>query len=501
MAKRVATPGVYVVEKTAFSTSSVALPTAIPAFVGYTAKAVKDGQSLLNKPTRITSMADYDKYFGGNALHLFSLEKTESNDFSFALEDNKFVINLASSRFFLYDSLRFYFANGGGVAYVVSSGTYTNAEGGFNSVSKTALLKGLNALKAQPEPTLLVIPDLMTLSAEASFEIQQQMLLQCSTLQNRFAILDVVNGTKTRSYDDRDVINAYREGIGKESLLYGAAYYPWVKTSIIDADEFDFNNIVNKEVLAETLSLEAELVNSNQRKIEEIKQELLKLTSEGADTKGLDKTLKAVCPIYSLILDRIKDQMNVLPPSGGIAGLYVRIDENRGVWKAPANESLMGAVAPVVKLTNEDQEDLNVTVSGKSINAIRNFTNEGTLVWGGRTLDGNSQDWKYINVRRTLTYIEQSVKNAARAYVFEPNNSATWVSIRASITGFLRSMWQAGGLAGGNPSEAFEVSVGLGSTMSPEDILEGLLKVTVKVALLRPAEFIVITFQQKMQES
>lgn len=501
MAQRVATPGVYVVEKTAFSTSAVALPTAVPAFIGYTAMAVKDGQSLINKPTRVTSLADFEKYFGGNALHLFNLEKVESNDFSFNVGEEKYNITAANNRFLLYDSLRFYFANGGGTAWVVSTGTYTNAEGGFNRVSKAAILKGLNALKAQPEPTILVIPDLMTLQAGACFEIQQQMLLQCSTMQSRFAILDVYNGTTPRSYDDKDVITTYRDGIGKESLMYGAAYYPFVNTSLIDVEEFSFENIVNKDALAEVLSIEAEMINTNERKVNDIKAELAKLVEEGADTAGLHKTLRVVCPTYNTILNRIKDQLSVMPPSGGMAGLYARIDNNRGVWKAPANETLMAATSPVVKMTNEDQEDLNVTVSGKSINAIRSFPGEGTLVWGGRTLDGNSQDWKYVNVRRTLTYIEQSVKGAARAYVFEPNSSSTWVSIKASITNFLSGMWQAGGLAGGNTSEAFEVLVGLGSTMTPEDILEGMLKVTVKVALLRPAEFIVITFQQKMQES
>lgn len=116
-------------------------------------------------------------------------------------------------------------------------------------------------------------------------------------------------------------------------------------------------------------------------------------------------------------------------------------------------------------------------------------------------MDGNSQDWRYINVRRTMIYLEQSVKNAARAYVFEPNDAGTWINMKCMIENFLRSVWKRGGLAGATPEDAFEVHVGLGDTMTGEDILEGILRITVLVAISRPAEFIEITFQQQMQKS
>ena len=140
-------------------------------------------------------------------------------------------------------------------------------------------------------------------------------------------------------------------------------------------------------------------------------------------------------------------------------------------------------------------------MSGKAINAIRTFPGDGLKVWGARTFDGNSLDWRYINVRRTMIYLEQSVKNAARAYVFEPNDASTWINMRCMIENFLRSVWKRGGLAGATPEEAFEVHVGLGDTMTGDDILEGMLRITVLVAVTHPAEFIEITFQQQMQKS
>lgn len=125
----------------------------------------------------------------------------------------------------------------------------------------------------------------------------------------------------------------------------------------------------------------------------------------------------------------------------------------------------------------------------------------GVLIWGARTLDGNSQDWRYINIRRTLIMLEQSIKLACEAYVFSPNNASTWTTLQTMLENFLNNQWKAGALAGSKPADAYEVDIGLGSTMTGNDILDGYMRVSVKVAVTRPAEFMVITFQQKMQTS
>jgi phage tail sheath protein FI len=182
-----------------------------------------------------------------------------------------------------------------------------------------------------------------------------------------------------------------------------------------------------------------------------------------------------------------------------MAGIYTVVDNARGVWKVPANVSMVGVLSPAVTVSKEEQESLNVDISGKSINAIRSFPGEGVLVWGARTLDGNSLDWRYINVRRTAIMLEESCRLAAKTMVFEPNVANTWVSIKSMIGNFLSGIWKSGGLAGAVPEDAFSVQVGLGETMTPEDILDGILRVTVLVAISRPAEFIEVTFQQQMQ--
>jgi hypothetical protein len=214
------------------------------------------------------------------------------------------------------------------------------------------------------------------------------------------------------------------------------------------------------------------------------------------------KALKAVSPIYVALLDKVRSKLNEVPPSGAMAGIYSMVDSTRGVWKAPANVSVAMVSEPSVNVSHVEQEKLNVDViAGKSINVIRAFPGIGTLVWGGRTLDGNSLDWRYINVRRTLIMIEQSLKLATRAYVFEPNDANTWVTVKSMITNFLTNLWKQGALAGAAPEQAFDVQIGLGATMTPTDVLEGKMLISVKVAIVRPAEFIVITFEQQLQQS
>ena len=155
----------------------------------------------------------------------------------------------------------------------------------------------------------------------------------------------------------------------------------------------------------------------------------------------------------------------------------------------------------MVDIDNEDQRDMNVAASGKSVNAIRNFSGKGVLVWGARTLAGNDNEWRYVPVRRFFNMAEESIKKATFQFVFEPNDANTWVKVRAMIENFLLLQWRAGALAGATPEEAFYVRVGLGTTMTALDILEGRMNVEIGMAVVRPAEFIILKFSHKMQES
>lgn len=190
----------------------------------------------------------------------------------------------------------------------------------------------------------------------------------------------------------------------------------------------------------------------------------------------------------------VQSYLKQIPSQGAIAGLYCKNDRERGVWKSPANMAVQGIEKPLFEVSNAEQDGLNVDpVSGKSINVIRTFTGKGALVWGARTLDGNSGEWRYIAVRRFFSFAEESVKIAMENFVFEPNNARTWVKIKAMVMGFLVDQWKAGALVGSSMNEAFFVNIGENTT-SPTDILNGIVNVQIGMAVARPAEFIILEF-------
>jgi len=215
-----------------------------------------------------------------------------------------------------------------------------------------------------------------------------------------------------------------------------------------------------------------------------------------------EETLLESHSIYKSIVASLKNSLVILPPCGAIAGIYTTVDSTMGVWKAPANVSLNSVKGPSVLIDDKTQQDLKIdTTAGKSINAIRSFTGKGTLVWGARTLAGNDNEWRYVSVRRLFIMVEQSAKKATAQFVFEPNASNTWIKVRAMLENYLTVLWRQGALEGAKPEHAFFVNCGLGQTMTELDILEGRLIVEIGMAAVRPAEFIILRFMHKMNES
>lgn len=215
-----------------------------------------------------------------------------------------------------------------------------------------------------------------------------------------------------------------------------------------------------------------------------------------------DKGLAIIFPAYKAILDGIQNTKTILPASGSVTGIYAFVDRTRGVWKAPANVSISGIIGPATTFNAGQLDALNIDVTaGKSINAIRAFTGKGTLVYGARTLAGNDNEWRYVSVRRLFNMVEESVKKATEQFVFEPNDANTWTKVKAMISNYLTVLWRQGALAGAKPEHAFYVACGLGATMTAQDILEGKMNVEIGMAAVRPAEFIILRFSHKMQES
>lgn len=337
-----------------------------------------DNDVLLDKPTLITSWAEFVLKFG--RYHMDSAP-------------------------YLPPAVKGFFDNGGRRCYIVRVRNFAVDKdymgGGKGAGNRT----GLQALKEIDEVNIVCIPGV------TSPPVQQAMIRHCETMGDRSCILDPLKNAGLNA------VSAQRYKLRSERG-YGALYYPWIKVALEVKDG---------------------------RHVEEF-----------------------------------------VPPSGHIAGIYARIDTERGVHKAPANAVVKGALKTTTAINKADQDILNQ----KGINCIRTFPSKGIRVWGARTIS-NDPEWKYINVRRFFNYVEESIEEGTEWVVFEPNDPGTWTQVKRSIETFLATLWRSGMLTGQKPEEAFYVKCGLGETMTQTDIESGRLISEFGMALIKPAEFMI----------
>lgn len=180
-----------------------------------------------------------------------------------------------------------------------------------------------------------------------------------------------------------------------------------------------------------------------------------------------------------------------VPPSGHMAGAWARTDAERGVHKAPANTPLRGALNLTYQITRDEQGELNQN----GVNCIRLFGREGIRIWGARTIADGSSEWRYVNVRRLVNMIEESIKDSTRWVVFEPNDRTLWKSIRRDVRAFLMQLWRDGALMGAAPEQAFFVQCDE-ETNPPESIDQGRVVIRVGISPVKPAEFVIFQIGQ-----
>jgi len=477
------TPGVYVEEIPLLPPSVAEVETAIPAFIGYTQRISYNGLSLLYKPTRIKSLKEYEEIFGFAENTVFSTSTT--NGIKVNKTGDRFLIDgavtdpFATLKFRLYYSLQLYYANGGGPCYITSCG-----QTGSAVVPATAdFEKAFDAVQKEDEPTMLLMTDALTLNVDEYYGLYTaKALAQAAFLKDRVVLIDPYVAVADQGRKPfADVAVDFRTKIGVNNLSYGAAYYPWLRTTLPYALDETLQPVVRGTgVSAAEVPDDAVLRN---------------------DATPATSIYHLNSDLYNIIRRELNQFTIISPPSPAVAGVYAYVDSTRGVWKAPANVSLNLVKEPMVKIDDGDQEDMNVTSTGKSVNAIRTFSGKGVLVWGARTLAGNDNEWRYVSVRRFFNMVEESVKKSTEPFVFEPNDGNTWSKVRGMIENFLTLQWRAGALQGAKPEEAFFVGVGLGETMTALDILEGRLIVEIGMAVVRPAEFVILRFSHKMVQT
>ncbi|MDQ8186791.1 hypothetical protein [Pelagicoccus sp. SDUM812002] len=517
------TPGVYIEEIGSIPPAVAPVETAIPAFVGYTPQASDRGISVLNKAKRITSLLECETIFG-------YASNTNASDPNSRQDPQYYLVESAGQRpsqptltiagkhyllqpdpdtvYYLYPSIRLFFQNGGKTAYIVSIGTYGPASGASASpgatitncnVSIKALQKGLKILESEKQVTLYAFPDASLLPSAENGIIIREALAQNERLGNSMSIIDVAEGARRNPQNSQTDIDSFRNRIGSNGLRNGAAYYPFLDTTILDREDLSYNNLFGGDVkkLIDILSP----ANDPNPEVVRILKDIVRSSKRKTSFKQYHDKLLSASSAYQAIMDSMLQEVNRLPPSGALAGVFVANDERTGVWKAPANIALTGVSKPTIQVDQPTQEYMNIDpTSGRSVNAIRSIPRRGVIPWGARTLDSNDPESRYISARRTIQFIESSCTPAIRGFAFEENVPSTWKNIETVIENFLLMIWRQGGLAGSKASEAFSVRCGLNTSMTSQDITNGELIVIVGISLTRPAEFTVLTLRQKIAQ-
>ena len=502
MATTYLSPGVYVEEVNRGTRPIEGVGTSVAAFVGITeeasVKSVKTGkvtESRLNKPTLITSWTQYTRIFG------------------------EFVPGA-----YLPDAVYGYFANGGGPCFVTSIRAVGESGDDEDAVKASTAVPSKSGTS-------------FTVTAKLAGESGNNLSVTINHIkdsEDKVIAFSMTIGNQTRSplsvkkSDDNYVGNATFDAVEisdagtampKEGsyVLSGGGFKPLTVADFIGSAP-ERTGINGLEAIEEVRLLVCPDIMVGYDGSEAAKEHIKSVQSgiiahcermryrfaildtppdlnpqevkEWRETVGFDTSYAALYYPWVRVPDLVAGGTKLMPPSGYVAGVYNRIDNSRGVHKAPANEILAGVVALEIEISRDEQGFLNPN----GINCIRSFPNRGIRIWGARTLSSDGS-WRYINVRRLFIYVAASMDIGLQWVVFEPNNDRLWAKVRRDVTAFLRTVWGSGALFGASESQAFYVKCdGELNTAEVRDL--GQLIIEVGIAPVKPAEFVIFRLSQ-----
>ncbi|MEA0988992.1 phage tail sheath C-terminal domain-containing protein [Pseudomonas aeruginosa] len=501
MSEVYAVPGVYVTESNAPALSIQSGETAVPVFVGLFHAVSPPAKGAPLSCVRIESWLDFTQQFGPSDRITVKMKTPGVH---------------ATSYVGSY-SVRLYFENGGGPCYVLAINNREDLE------DPAVLAQIVPAIGLCPDITLLCWCEYIQPFTRKS-DKQNDVLVDID--KDIYAQLSQLLGASATSGGNRGMFLLTDAGVSGEpdkpsqwtfstpSVLERtqvAAYFPALST----AYERDYGEYVDQGVQVmdfnadQTKALtEVGLITKDQTSVT-----LDRIRAKAVESGPQQAAMKALVSEVELQLNNSLSALQknaepvLLRASVAMAGVYARVDRERGVWKAPANVGLLGVTGLIASGMTQAQkgwaqavridDELNTKLVDAKVNAIRLFRGQGTVVWGTRTMsDPHLTDWLYIPVRRLFNAVERDARAALRTVVFEPNNAATWESVRGALDHYLNALWRRGALQGENPTQAYFVQVGLGSTMTAEEVAEGKLIVKMGLAAVRPAEFIVLELTQ-----
>jgi phage tail sheath protein FI len=504
-------PGIYVEELPSSAHTIAAAPTSIAVFIGYS-HPFRTKVGNFRNAVRIFSFTDYEREFGG-----FFINDSLDHNLPFAVYQ--------------------FFLNGGSIAYVVGL--------------EPKVHNGANPVGSFPQPTASLTGANIVFTGQEPIDADHQLTVTIANLlgpDNKVADIQVSYGNRTETYRGVDLSvtdntkpTFIQNRINNASTLiqvsplgaYGASFAgatsfnltatpPVVGTVMFPGDYTDvfkenssldkvdiFNLMVMPGVTDSGICAAALAFCEKKRAF---------LLMDAPANASADGTFPGLTPIEEIMtggtiplstngalyfpylesLDPITGDVRQLPPSGFVAGICARIDNNRGVWKAPAGleTTILNTTGVVEEGRMNDQQQGVLNPLG--VNCLREFAGVGTVVFGARTLVTHNtafQQWWYVPVRRMALFIEQSLVGSLGWVVFEPNAEPLWTSIRTTIEGFMLGLFRQSAFAGTTPSDAFQVKCDA-STTTQEDIDNGIVNIIVAFRPLKPAEFVVIKIAQ-----
>ena len=493
-------PGVYVKEVEPGSRPIEGVGTAVAAFVGLAAKGPA------NKPTQVSNWSQFVDKFGG------------------FIEGS-----------YLAHAVYGYFLNGGGICYIVrvgADGAMPTAQGELKS-AQSGDVTGYRVLAQNPGPEgndikVEVAP--ASQPGENTFDLivkrgnaVEETFPNVTTGTGKQNVVTVVKSqSKLIQLEDVGKVTAAERlpATGTVALTGGTASTPTRLTpedyvgNAADRTGFAGLEAIDEVTMLAVPDLMA-VYQQNIIDIEGVQAVQAKMmahcelmgdrvaildTPPGLDAQqvkewrvqkaGYDSKYATMYWPWFSVNDPLSGKNIMVPPSGHMAGIWARTDEDRGVHKAPANEVVRGAISLELQLTTAEQGQLNPV----GINCIRSFPGRGIRVWGARTLSSD-QAWKYLNVRRLFNYIEESLLVGTQWVVFEPNDLRLWQRVKRTVSAFLMGTWRDGALFGATPEEGFYVKCDA-ETNPPDAIDRGELVVEIGIAPVKPAEFVVIRIAQ-----
>ncbi|WP_273852424.1 phage tail sheath family protein [Serratia bockelmannii] len=499
MSEVYAVPGVYVTEFNGPSISIQNGETAIPVFLGFfTPKPPHETPATL-MCVRVESWLDFTQQFGPSD-HITVDVKEQT---------------VQTTSYMGAHSVRLYFENGGGPCYVLNI-----RREGTKDITQTVLGQITPAIEQCPDITLLCWCEFVNQKMDTAIYGELGKLLAASETSGgnpgRFLLTDAwpVGEPATSSgwtFTAPDVLEKTQVASYFPALLTG--YTRDYRDYVAQPSSPGYEQLIKvgnfpEADLQKLIDIKVVEARSTSISLGTLREKISCLTGDKTDAP------KILASIVTLIQQQVpalpaKSDPVVLRASVAMAGVYARVDRERGVWKAPANVGLVGVTALIAQgFANKEtkwsdaipvrvDDALNTKLVDAGINAVRAFSGQGIRVWGARTMSPPAQTaWRYVSVRRLFNTIERDARAALHTAVFEPNSSLTWEWVRGALDNYLNALWRQGALQGETPAQAYFVQIGLGTTMTSKDIADGKMIVKVGVAAVRPAEFIILQLTQ-----